>query len=178
MVGTGNPLFFYIFYRFTNGILLRTRRKTKIKSRQGHASRLASLLRTPPGSPAASPSSPRGSGQQTAAGERPGGAGHGGSGTSATSSSPGAPGPLLCLPGEAPASASPFAASRKGTRALGRGRFWRAGAATGRRRRALLHTSISSGRFAKGDLFPSLLAFCSFSQPGQEQRALWQMRRR
>lgn len=35
MVGTGNPLFFYIFYRFTNGILLRTRRKRKIKSRQG-----------------------------------------------------------------------------------------------------------------------------------------------
>lgn len=80
MVGTGNPLFFYIFYRFTNGILLRTRRKTKIKSRQGHASRLASLLHTPPGSPAVSPSSPRGSGQQTAAGERSGGAGHGGSG--------------------------------------------------------------------------------------------------
>lgn len=49
MVGTGNPLFFYIFYRFTNGILLRTRRKTKVKSRQGNAPRLASLLRCPPG---------------------------------------------------------------------------------------------------------------------------------
>jgi len=47
MVGTGNPLFFYIFYRFTNGILLGMRRKTKIKPCQGNASRLASLLRWP-----------------------------------------------------------------------------------------------------------------------------------
>lgn len=46
MVGTGNPLFFnfFFFYRFTNGILLRTKRKIKSESEQGNASQLASIL--------------------------------------------------------------------------------------------------------------------------------------
>lgn len=174
MVGTGNPLFFYIFYRFTNGILLRTRRKTKVKSRQGNAPRLASLLRCPPGAQRLPP--PPSSGTAGLRGANVDGSGRASRGSGGRRKRGVSHLPLPSCQSAfgtgATTSASPEkaqkrgAAFRRGMRTLGQGCFWRAVGATKSLRCALLRASISSGPFPKHDLFLSILAFWSFSCSG------------
>lgn len=185
MVGTGNPLFFnfFFFYRFTNGILLRMKRKIKSESEQGNASQLASILlhffthfylypnhcyQPQPPHTQQRPPSRNGPGvpwQVTVPGPP----------VSPVPDNPLGPACSSCRPGAAPARHCPPLIISKGslrirtrlpTRRGYGGSFWWTVGVTKRLRCALLHTFISPVCFPKRNLLLIILKFWSFSYSG------------